>query len=94
MDTTPSRDGTPIPCRRRGDGAVPAEGFASVTARERVVSGGPGAAPMRRMPHAPAAALPRARHRTLTGRTREPARAVAPVLADFFARDVCAHRAS
>lgn len=78
-----------------GNGAVPAERFASVTARALVVSGGFSPAPMRQMTHALAAALPRARHRTLTGQTREVApQAIAPVLADFFARDVFAHRAS
>ncbi|MFH9469338.1 alpha/beta fold hydrolase [Streptomyces clavifer] len=78
-----------------GNGALPAGRFSSVTARTLVVSGGFSPTPMREMTHALAAAIPRARHRTLTGQTRELApQAIAPVLADFFARDVIAHRAS
>ncbi|MBH0245860.1 hypothetical protein I3W98_28100, partial [Streptomyces cavourensis] len=42
-----------------------------------------------------AEALPRARHRTLTGQTHEVApQVLAPVLADFFARDVYTRQAS
>ncbi|MFE6667173.1 alpha/beta fold hydrolase [Streptomyces sp. NPDC057697] len=70
-----------------GDGSIPAARFASVTARTLVLSGGSSPTPARQSTHALADALPRARHRTLTGQTREPApQAVAPVLTEFFAR--------
>ncbi|MBK3605420.1 alpha/beta hydrolase, partial [Streptomyces sp. MBT54] len=40
-----------------------------------------------------AEALPRGRHRTLTGQMREVApQVLAPVLTEFFARDVYAYR--
>lgn len=78
-----------------GNGAVPAERFASVTARTLVVSGGFSPASARTATRALADALPRGRHRTLTGQARELApQAIAPVLAEFFARDVYAGRAS
>ncbi|WP_329207150.1 alpha/beta hydrolase [Streptomyces sp. NBC_00683] len=72
-----------------GNGTVPAERFASVTARTLVVCGGFSPDRTRETTLALAAAVPRARHRTLTGQTRDLApQAIAPVLADFFARDV------
>lgn len=78
-----------------GDGAVPAERLASVTARTVVVSGGFSSARARETTQAVAAAIPRARHRTLTGQTRELApHAIAPVLAEFFARDVYVRQVS
>ncbi|TXS58365.1 alpha/beta hydrolase, partial [Streptomyces sp. sk2.1] len=78
-----------------GDGSIPAERFASVTARTLVVCGGASTASARMSTRALADALPRSRHRTLTGQTRELApQAVAPVLAEFFARDVYARQAS
>ncbi|MFS0693417.1 alpha/beta fold hydrolase [Streptomyces nitrosporeus] len=78
-----------------GDGSVPVERLASVTARALVVTGGFSTARAHRTTLALAAALPRARHRTLTGQTRELApQAIAPVLADFFGRDAFARLAS
>ncbi|MET8328074.1 alpha/beta hydrolase [Streptomyces sp. NPDC005181] len=78
-----------------GDGSVPAKRFASVTARTMVVCGGFSTAPARMATHALADAVPHARHRTLTGQTRELApQAIAPVLARFFARDVFVRQAS
>ncbi|MGW1352265.1 alpha/beta fold hydrolase [Streptomyces sp. NPDC002409] len=78
-----------------GDGSIPAERFASVTARTLVVCGGASTASARMSTRALADALPRSRHRTLTGQTRELApQAVAPVLAEFFAQDVYARQAS
>ncbi|MFJ1591724.1 alpha/beta fold hydrolase [Kitasatospora albolonga] len=78
-----------------GDGAVPAERFAAVTARTLVVCGGFSPAPARAATRTLAEALPRARHRTLTGQTHEVApQVLAPVLADFFARDVYVRQAS
>ncbi|MDQ0793864.1 alpha/beta fold hydrolase [Streptomyces sp. B1I3] len=78
-----------------GDGALPVGRLASVTARTLVVSGGSGSAGTRATTLALAAAIPRARHRTLTGQTRELApQVIAPVLAEFFARDVFAGRAT
>ncbi|MFF2962903.1 alpha/beta fold hydrolase [Streptomyces sp. NPDC057963] len=78
-----------------GDGSVPAERFTSVTARTLVVCGGSSPTRARLSTRALADALPRARHRTLTGQTRELApQVMAPVLAEFFARDVYARRAS
>jgi hypothetical protein len=60
-----------------------------------VVCGGFSTTPARLATRALAEAVPRARHRTLTGRTRELApQAIAPVLPDFFARDVYARQAS
>ncbi|MER5357225.1 alpha/beta hydrolase [Streptomyces sp. NPDC002785] len=77
------------------DGTIPAERFASVTARTLVVCGGFSTTRARLSAHALADALPRARHRTLTGQTRELApQAMAPVLAEFFARDVYLRQAS
>ena len=74
---------------------MPAGRFASVTARTLVVTGGFSTAQAHETTLALAAAIPRARHRTLTGQTRELApHVIAPVLADFFARNVFAGRAS
>ncbi|MFJ9328019.1 alpha/beta fold hydrolase [Streptomyces sp. NPDC101230] len=78
-----------------GDGAVPAERFAAVTARTLVVCGGFSSARARASTRTLAEALPRARHRTLTGQMREVApQVLAPVLADFFARDAYVRQAS
>lgn len=78
-----------------GDGAVPVERFASVTARTLVVCGGFSSATARTSTRLLADALPRGRHRTLTGQTREPApQVIAPVLAEFFTRDVYVRQAS
>ncbi|MFE4330095.1 alpha/beta fold hydrolase [Streptomyces sp. NPDC056831] len=78
-----------------GDGSIPAERFASITSRTLVVCGGFSPTPARLATRALADALPRARHRTLTGQTRELApQAVAPVLAEFFGRDMYARQAS
>ncbi|MEW2065652.1 alpha/beta fold hydrolase [Streptomyces sp. NPDC007346] len=78
-----------------GDGDVPAERFAAVTARTLVVCGGFSPARARASTRALAEALPRARHRTLTGQMREVApQVLAPVLADFFARGVHVGQAS
>lgn len=78
-----------------GNGTVPAERFASVTARTLVVSGGFSPASVRTATRLLADALPRGRHRTLTGQARELApQAIAPVLAEFFTRDVYVGRAS
>lgn len=68
-----------------GDGSVPARRFASVRARTLVVCGGSSTDRARLATRALADAVPRARHRTLTGQTRDPApQAMAPVLTDFF----------
>ncbi|SEC47345.1 Alpha/beta hydrolase family protein [Streptomyces sp. 2131.1] len=78
-----------------GDGSVPSERFASVTARTLVVCGGFSSATARSATRLLAQALPRGRHRTLTGQTRELApQAIAPVLAEFFGRDAYARQAS
>ncbi|MEV4878977.1 alpha/beta fold hydrolase [Streptomyces cyaneofuscatus] len=78
-----------------GDGAIPAERFAGITARTLVVCGGFSSARARAATRTLAEALPRARHRTLTGQMREVApQVLAPVLADFFARDVYVRQAS
>ncbi|MGW1463694.1 alpha/beta fold hydrolase [Streptomyces sp. NPDC002308] len=70
-----------------GDGAPPLERFGAVTARTLVVSGGFSADPVRKTALALAEAIPGARHRTLSGQTRELApQVLAPVLAAFFAR--------
>ncbi|MER8085374.1 alpha/beta fold hydrolase [Streptomyces sp. NPDC058316] len=78
-----------------GNGAIPAERFASVTARTLVVCGGFSPERARLSSRALADALPRARHRTLTGQTHDLApHAVAPVLAEFFGRDMFARQVS
>ncbi|MFF4169190.1 alpha/beta hydrolase [Streptomyces sp. NPDC001744] len=64
---------------------APAYGLAGVRARVLVVDGGASPAEVRRAARALAAALPRARHRTLTGQTHEVApHVLAPVLEGFF----------
>ncbi|MFF9345810.1 alpha/beta fold hydrolase [Streptomyces sp. NPDC014734] len=71
-----------------GDGSVPASRLAAVTARTLVVCGGSSPARTRLSTRALTDAVPRARHRTLTGQTHDLApHAIAPVLADFFAAD-------
>ncbi|MCX4674102.1 alpha/beta hydrolase [Streptomyces sp. NBC_01433] len=78
-----------------GDGAVPAERFAAVTARTMVVCGGFSPLQARNAARTLADTVPRARHRTLTGQTREVApQVIAPVLAEFFAKDVFVGRAA
>lgn len=70
-----------------GVGAVPAERFSSLTARTLVVTGGFSTPQAHGTTLALAAAIPRARHRTLTGQTSELApQVVAPVLTEFFGR--------
>ncbi|MFJ9433215.1 alpha/beta fold hydrolase [Streptomyces sp. NPDC101490] len=67
-----------------GDGTVPERLFAGVHARVLVIDGGASPAGTRRAARTLTAALPRARHRTLTGQTHEVApHVLAPVLADF-----------
>ncbi|MFJ2785702.1 alpha/beta fold hydrolase [Streptomyces sp. NPDC093249] len=67
-----------------GDGTVPERLFAGVHARVLVIDGGASPAGTRRAARALTAALPRARHRTLTGQTHEVGpHVLAPVLADF-----------
>ncbi|MFE7384721.1 alpha/beta fold hydrolase [Streptomyces zhihengii] len=69
-----------------GDGTVPVDVLASVTDRVLVVDGGASPAPMREAARSVATALPRARHRTLTGQTHEVApHILAPALAAFLA---------
>ncbi|MEU3686864.1 alpha/beta fold hydrolase [Streptomyces narbonensis] len=71
-----------------GDGTVPERRLAGVHARVLVVDGGASPAWARRAARALAAALPRARHRTLTGQTHEVApHVLAPVLEDFLAEE-------
>ncbi|SCE52829.1 Pimeloyl-ACP methyl ester carboxylesterase [Streptomyces sp. Termitarium-T10T-6] len=75
-----------------GDGEIPAGRFAAVTARTLVICGGFSSAPARAATRTLAEALPRGRHRTLTGQLREVApQVLAPVLTEFFARDVYAY---
>ncbi|MEV1044790.1 alpha/beta fold hydrolase [Streptomyces sp. NPDC049916] len=78
-----------------GDGAIPVERFAAVAARTLVLCGGFSSASARAATRTLAEALPRGRHRTLTGQMREVApQVIAPVLADFFAREVYARAGS
>ncbi|MFC9243356.1 alpha/beta fold hydrolase [Streptomyces sp. NPDC057136] len=78
-----------------GNGTVPAERLASVTARTLVICGGFSPARVRATTQALADAVPRGRHRTLTGQTRDLApQVIAPVLADFFAKDMSLRQAS
>ncbi|MFC8176458.1 alpha/beta fold hydrolase [Streptomyces sp. NPDC057325] len=64
-----------------------------VSARVLVVDGGASPAEARRAARALAAALPRARHRTLTGQTHEVApHVLAPVLAGFLAESLAEER--
>lgn len=69
-----------------GDGMVPTGLLATVTARVMVVDGGASPVGMREAARAVATALPRGRHRTLTGQTHEVApHVLAPTLVRFFA---------
>ncbi|MFI6641086.1 alpha/beta fold hydrolase [Streptomyces sp. NPDC050504] len=69
-----------------GDGEPPLAGLAAVARRTLVISGGASPEWMRSAARAVADAVPRARHRTLTGQTHEVApQVLAPVLTDFFA---------
>ncbi|MFI0984691.1 alpha/beta fold hydrolase [Streptomyces exfoliatus] len=71
-----------------GDGTVPARHLARVHARVLVVDGGASPAGSRSAARALTAALPRARHRTLTGQTHEVApHVLAPVLEEFLAEE-------
>ncbi|QES08509.1 alpha/beta fold hydrolase [Streptomyces venezuelae] len=71
-----------------GDGAVPERLLARVHARVLVVDGGASPAGTRQMARAVTAALPRARHRTLTGQTHEVApHVLAPVLEEFLSEE-------
>ncbi|MCT4354270.1 alpha/beta fold hydrolase [Streptomyces sp. Je 1-79] len=68
-----------------GDGTVPAARLGRVHTRVLVVDGGSSPARTRRAALAVATALPRGRHRTLTGQTHQVApHVLAPVLEDFF----------
>lgn len=65
---------------------VPVDRLASVGVRGMVVDGGASPARLRNAAKAVAEALPRGRHRTLTGQTHEVApHVLAPVLTEFFA---------
>ncbi|MEU0699066.1 alpha/beta hydrolase [Streptomyces niveus] len=69
-----------------GPGRVPVERLARISARVMVVDGGASPPPMRVAARAVAAAVPRGRHRTLTGQVHEVApHVLAPVLAEYFA---------
>ncbi|MEV7088072.1 alpha/beta fold hydrolase [Streptomyces sp. NPDC093085] len=69
-----------------GEGRVPARRLAAVRTRAMVVDGGASPSPVRAAARAAAQALPRGRHRTLTGQTNEVApHVLAPVLEEFFA---------
>ncbi|MEU6877793.1 alpha/beta fold hydrolase [Streptomyces sp. NPDC046712] len=71
-----------------GDGAVPAAWLGRVHARVLVVDGGASPAWMRRAARVVSAALPRARHRTLTGQTHLVGpHVLAPVLEEFYEED-------
>ncbi|WP_137993215.1 alpha/beta fold hydrolase [Streptomyces vilmorinianum] len=68
-----------------GDGTVPAARLGRIHARVLVVDGGASPARTRRAALAVSAALPRGRHRTLTGQTHMVApHVLAPVLEDFY----------
>lgn len=69
-----------------GSGLIPTERLATIGTRSMVVDGGASPAFLRDASRAVAEALPRGRHRTLTGQTHDVApHVLAPVLADFFA---------
>ncbi|MEU8526281.1 alpha/beta fold hydrolase [Streptomyces sp. NPDC048629] len=71
-----------------GDGLVPTERLAGVHTRTLVVDGGASPLWMREAAGAVATALPRGRHRTLTGQTHMVApHVLAPVLAEFYSED-------
>jgi pimeloyl-ACP methyl ester carboxylesterase len=68
-----------------GPGPVPVERLAAVAARVLVIDGGASPLFLRNAARAVAAALPRGRHRTLTGQTHEVTpQVLAPMLEDFF----------
>lgn len=68
-----------------GDGSVPERLLAGVHARVLVVDGGVSPMAVRQAARALTEALPRARHRTLTGQTHDVApHVLAPVLTDFL----------
>lgn len=68
-----------------GDGTVPAARLGRIHARVLVVDGGASPARTRRAARAVSSALPRGRHRTLTGQTHLVGpHVLAPVLEDFF----------
>lgn len=68
-----------------GDGAVPAARLGRVHARVLVVDGGASPSWTRRVARSVAAAVPRGRHRTLTGQTHQVApHVLAPVLEGFL----------
>ncbi|WTL50635.1 alpha/beta fold hydrolase [Streptomyces sp. NBC_01497] len=69
-----------------GTGLVPADRLADIRVRAMVVDGGASPPAMRAGARAVANALPRGRHRTLTGQTHAVApHVLAPVLREFFA---------
>ncbi|WP_193564091.1 alpha/beta hydrolase [Streptomyces sp. L-9-10] len=69
-----------------GPGLIPADRLATIRTRAMVVDGGASPPPTRDAARAVARALPRGRHRTLTGQTHEVApHVLAPVLEEFFA---------
>lgn len=69
-----------------GTGLVPTERLRVTRTRAMVTEGGCSPAPLRWAAKAVADALPRGRHRTLTGQTHEVTpQVLAPVLEDFFA---------
>ncbi|MEU9604622.1 alpha/beta fold hydrolase [Streptomyces sp. NPDC048057] len=69
-----------------GDGAVPVGLLHEVAVRVMVIEGGASAPSMREAARLVAEALPRGRHRTLTGQTHDVApHVLAPVVATFFA---------
>ncbi|MFE2944445.1 alpha/beta fold hydrolase [Streptomyces sp. NPDC059255] len=69
-----------------GEGLIPVRRLSAVTTRAMVVDGGASPPVVRDAARAAARALPRGRHRTLTGQTHEVApHVLAPVLEEFFA---------
>jgi pimeloyl-ACP methyl ester carboxylesterase len=69
-----------------GSGLIPRARLGGIRVRAMVVDGGASPAPMREAAEALATALPRGRHRTLTGQTHNVApHVLAPVLTEFFA---------
>ncbi|MFI5754014.1 alpha/beta fold hydrolase [Streptomyces sp. NPDC051569] len=69
-----------------GAGPVPADRLAAIGTRAMVVDGGCSPASLRNAAKAVAEALPRGRHRTLTGQMHDVApHVLAPVLEEFFA---------
>ncbi|MFC9427958.1 alpha/beta fold hydrolase [Streptomyces sp. NPDC056987] len=69
-----------------GEGLIPLRRLSAVTTRAMIVDGGASPPVVRDAARAAARALPRGRHRTLTGQTHEVApHVLAPVLEEFFA---------